>query len=100
DARNGVLEREPVNVGSGHKVLVYSAEADRIARYTLEYPDIETGGDLFGYWTHSGSPIVAYAIGPGRGSRHHVTSFYQDESYLHRVGTSLYDAHALQHIGA
>jgi len=44
---------------SDRKVLIYATEADRVASLTLEHPDIETGGDLFGYWTHTGSPIVA-----------------------------------------
>lgn len=82
------------------KVLIYGEEAERIARLTIQYPDIETGGDLFGYWTHGGSPVIAYVIGPGAGCRHHVTSFYQDERYLHEVGTALYDGHGLQHVGA
>jgi hypothetical protein len=85
---------------SDRKVLIYATEADRVASLTLEHPDIETGGDLFGYWTHTGSPIVACAIGPGRDCRHNVTSFYQDEAYLHAAGTALYDAHGLQHVGA
>ena len=81
------------------KALIYADEAQRIARFACEYPDIETGGDLFGYWTHSGAPVVSYAIGPGRGSRHHPTSFYQDESWLHGQGVRLYDEHGLQHVG-
>lgn len=82
-----------------HKVLIYRHEADRLARLTLQYPEIETGGDLFGYWTHTGSPVVSYVIGPGLHSRHNPTSFYQDERYLHDIGTELYDQHGLQHIG-
>ncbi len=83
----------------GHKALVYEDEAKRIANLTLQYPDIETGGSLFGYWTHSGSPIISIASGPGCDSRHHRTSFYQDEAYLHDLGTMLYDQHGLQHVG-
>jgi hypothetical protein len=82
-----------------HKVLMYEREARNIANLTLQYPDIETGGSLFGYWTHSGAPVVALAIGPGRRSRHAATSFHQDEDYLHHVGIALYDRHGLQHIG-
>ena len=81
------------------KALIYADEAQRIARFVCEYPDIETGGDLFGYWTHSGAPVVSYAIGPGRGSRHYPMSFYQDADWLHDVGTRLYDQHGLQHVG-
>lgn len=82
------------------KVLIYAAEALRIARFVREYPSIETGGELFGYWTNSGAPVVSYAVGPGRGSVHRDTSFHQNADWLHGLGTDLYDRHALQHIGA
>lgn len=82
-----------------HKALVYQEEAKRVAKLTLQYPRIETGGSLFGYWTHSGSPIISIVSGPGRGSRHNPTSFYQDETYLRDLGTELYDKHGMQHIG-
>lgn len=85
--------------GEVGKTLIYADEAQRIARFVCEYPDIETGGDLFGYWTHSGAPVVSYAIGPGRGSRHHAFSFYQDANWLHDMGLCLYDQHGLQHVG-
>jgi len=85
--------------GERHKVLVYENEARNVANLTLQYPDIETGGSLFGYWTHGGSPIVAFASGPGLRSTHNATSFYQEEAYLHDLGTTLYDRHGLQHIG-
>ena len=90
-------DRQPLReVG---KALIYADEAQRIARFVREYPDTETGGDLFGYWTHSGAPVVSYAIGPGCRSRHYPTSFYQDADWLHAIGTRLYDQHGLQHVG-
>ena len=82
------------------KVVIYAAEALRIARFVREYPSIETGGELFGYWTNSGAPVVSYAVGPGRGSVHRDMSFRQNADWLHGLGTDLYDRHALQHIGA
>lgn len=81
------------------KVLIYRSEALRIARFVHEYPDVETGGDLFGHWTHSGNPVISYVLGPGCLSQHRVTSFYQDERFLHDVGTRLYDHYGLQHVG-
>lgn len=81
------------------KALIYADEAQRIARFVCEYPSIETGGDLFGYWTHSGAPMVSYATGPGLGSHHYPTSFYQDADWLHDLGVHLYDQHGLQHVG-
>ena len=90
-------DRQPLReVG---KALIYADEAQRIARFVREYPNTETGGDLFGYWTHSAAPVVSYAIGPGCRSRHYPTSFYQDADWLHDIGTRLYDQHGLQHVG-
>ena len=82
------------------KVVIYTDEALRIARFVQEYPCLETGGELFGYWTNSGAPVVSYIVGPGPGSTHWHTHFRQNADWLHEVGTSLYDRHALQHIGA
>ena len=82
-----------------NKVSIYNGEAERISRFVMAYPDLETGGDLFGFWTNSGAPVVSYVIGPGIRSTHHYASFYQDVEWLHRAGTDLYDRHGLQHIG-
>ena len=84
---------------SANRVSIYHEEAERICRFVMAYPNLETGGDLFGFWTNSGAPVVAYAIGPGRYSRHCYASFYQDAEWLHAAGTGLYDRHGLQHIG-
>lgn len=79
--------------------IIYRSEFDYISRCILDYPDIETGGQLFGFWTGTGIPVVLYAIGPGRDANHQVTFFNQDVDYLKRVGQQLIDTYALQHIG-
>jgi len=81
------------------KTLIYEEELDRIAGWVEEYPDLETGGDLFGFWTHSGAPVVQYVLGPGSGSRHNSASFYQDRDHLIKAGEILRNKHGLQHIG-
>lgn len=81
------------------KTLIYEEELDRIAGWVEEYPNLETGGDLFGFWTHSGAPVVQYVLGPGRGSRHNLASFYQDRDHLIKAGEILRSKHGLQHIG-
>jgi len=84
---------------SPEKALIYDSEIDFISRCVLDYPDIETGGDLFGFWTHSGRPVIHYVIGPGPNSRRTVTFFNQDVNYLRTCGDRLRDLHGLQHIG-
>lgn len=79
--------------------IIYRSEFDYISRCILDYPNIETGGQLFGYWTSTGTPIVMYAIGPGHSAQHNSTSFIQDWNYLQRIGNELYSRYRLQHIG-
>jgi hypothetical protein len=43
------------------KAIIYQSELDYISRCVLDYPNIETGGDLFGFWTYSGFPVIQYA---------------------------------------
>ena len=79
--------------------IVHRGELDYLSRCILDYPDIETGGELFGYWTASGVPVVLYAIGPGPKANHEAAFFNQDLDYLRRVGNRLISAYGLQHVG-
>lgn len=81
------------------KSLIYKSEVTFIGRCIMDYPDIETGGDLFGFWTYSGFPVIQYAIGPGKKAKHSVAFFNQDEEYLFNMGKALQNRHGLQHIG-
>lgn len=79
--------------------IIYRSELDYISRCILDYPNIETGGQLFGFWTNDGVPVVLYAIGPGKNAQHNPTSFFQDMVYLNSIGERLYSNYRLQHIG-
>lgn len=80
-------------------VLVYKSELDYLSRCVLDYPHIETGGQLFGYWTSAGVPVILYVIGPGDNANHQSTFFNQDFDYLETVGGILVHEFGLQHIG-
>lgn len=79
--------------------IIYRSEMDYMSRCILDYPSIETGGQLFGYWTSLGTPVVLYAIGPGPMAQHNPTSFFQDMEYLKSIGMVLYSKYRMQHIG-
>jgi len=81
------------------KVKIYQSELDYISRCILDYPNIETGGQLFGLWMSDGTPVVCYAIGPGPNANHQPTFFNQDIAYLERFGQTIIDRLGLQHIG-
>ena len=81
------------------KVYIYESELSFLGKCILEFPNIETGGQLFGYWTASGAPVVVYALGPGPNANHQVAFFNQDVEYLERVGNILVSQFGLMHIG-
>ena len=60
---------------------------------------VETGGNLFGLWTTSGSAVIRVVLGPGKNCRRTTTSFHQDIEYMYRVGRFVNDNYMLCHIG-
>ena len=79
--------------------IIYKSELDYISRCILDYKDIETGGQLFGFWTTEGVPVVLYVIGPGPRANHQVAFFVQDLDYLSSIGNKIVYKYGLQHIG-
>ena len=51
------------------RVLIYEDELLRMGRWIERSRFRETGGDLFGFFTHSGYPMVQFVLGPGPGAR-------------------------------
>lgn len=81
------------------QAVIFKGEMDFISRCILDRRNIETGGQLFGYWTEDGTPVILYAIGPGPRANHQVTFFNQDVDYLVKVGNILRNRYGLHHIG-
>lgn len=79
--------------------MIFESELDFISRCILDYKNIETGGQLFGYWTAGGVPVVLFAIGPGTNANHQVAFFNQDVDYLTKLGSALIEKFGIQHIG-
>ena len=72
---------------------------EKVMRWIAESPEIETGGELFGFWKDDGTPVVCYAIGPGPRANHQYTFFNQDLDYLVKAGKTLTETYGLEHIG-
>ena len=85
-------------IAPSNRALIYTSELEYIARCIQDFPNIETGGQLFGAWTASGAPRIIYAIGPGPMANHQQTFFNQDINYLESIGAEL-KKYGLQHIG-
>jgi hypothetical protein len=81
------------------RVIIYKGELEYISRCILDYPNIETGGNLFGFYTTFHIPVIHYVLGPGKNSEHNPTHFRQDESFFNINADMLINEHALHHIG-
>lgn len=81
------------------KVFMFEEDIERIEKYILAYPHLETGGDLFGLWTTNGDAVIHIALGPGQNCKRTGASFYQDIPYLQRNGNLLTQDYLLCHIG-
>lgn len=84
---------------ASNEAIIYRSELDFISRCILDCPNIETGGELFGFWTQMGTPVVLYAVGPGPNAIHQPTSFIQDSFYVDNIEVELCKKSGLQHIG-
>ena len=80
-------------------MYMFEEDKERIRSWVLDYPDLETGGSLFGLWTNGRNPVVHITLGPGENCRRTGYSFYQDLSYLERVGNIMTGDYMLCHIG-
>ena len=83
-----------------YTVHIYESEATLLSKWTLQYPNIETGGDLFGLWLNANEVVIQAAIGPGQNCRRTRTSFLQDEQYLNSVGELLICYQGLCRVGS
>lgn len=78
--------------------MIYASELNAIRQYVLEYPNLETGGSLYGWYSETGLPIIALATGPDRNAMHESTRFHADEQYSMEIGQKVVN-YGLQHVG-
>ena len=83
----------------GFKVFMFQEDYQMMSDLVLRYPNLETGGDLFGLWTTDGNAILHVVLGPGQNCKRTGASFYQDIPYLKRNGELLTEDYMLCHIG-
>ena len=82
-----------------NRAVIYRSELDYLRQCILERSNIETGGQLFGFWTRQGVAVVLFVLGPGPKANHQVAFFNQDLDYLVQVGGALVSRYGLSHIG-
>lgn len=97
--KNSILPKEMHSFSSDDYVLTNQEEMDILSRYILDYKNTETGGQLFGYWTFDGKPVVLFVLGPGPHAGHYNAFFMQDLNYLKKCARFLKQKYGLDHVG-
>ncbi len=80
-------------------VYINEGERYQIEKWVEQFPNIETGGDLFGAWIDDRTAVVQFVLGPGKYCRRTSVSFFQDIDYLREAGNYLTQKHGLCNIG-
>lgn len=91
--------RDPGNTRTGTPVLIFQSELACIEEETLRWPDRETGGELFGYFTYAGWPVVHRVINANATARRGSATFHPNANQIDREGRELIDGYGLQHLG-
>jgi hypothetical protein len=81
------------------QVHIYESEYRAIIAATRLFIHEETGGDLYGSFTHAGMPVIWLASGPGPHVRRNSVHFEQDSAFTTDWQRKLKDDFGLQFIG-
>lgn len=81
------------------EVMIYEEDYKQLCAWVLKKTNIETGGDLFGLWADKHTAVIQFVVGPGQECRRSAHSFYQDISYLEKIGSHMTQHEGLCHIG-
>jgi hypothetical protein len=80
-------------------IAIFESEQALLRELVSASPDIETGGELLGLWSHKGSPTVMLVTGPSRSSSRSVTSFTQPPKVHMEIESFAWHTFGLQVLG-
>lgn len=83
-----------------HAVMrIFASELDVVLDETAGHRDIETGGALFGLWTHGTSPTIFLATRPGHGAQRHRAWFGLDPVVYQNLESVVWSRYGIQRLG-
>src|SRR3954454_2996245 len=97
--RAGHVRRQPLTEIL-NQAFIYQSEINEIIRIARQWPRIETGGDLYGTFTHGGALAIWLVSGPGPAAAHQETQFSQDVAFTTESQRLMMTRFALQYIGS
>ena len=91
--------QKPSRIDRNINIDCYESILRTIAGISAERLDLETGGDLWGYYDRAGNPVVLMATGPGSKAIFEHSHFAQDADYTLEAGRILYEKHGMIIVG-
>jgi len=80
-------------------LTIMQSEVRYIAGVASNWRGFETGGELYGLFSHAGRPVIMLATPPGPNAIHGVAHFRQCIDFLKKINVFLRDNYGLQYIG-
>jgi proteasome lid subunit RPN8/RPN11 len=78
---------------------IYTGELALLYQLVAESPDLETGGELLGLWSHQGSPTIMLVTGPDTNATRTETHFMQPPDIHMMIERHMWDGYGLQVLG-
>ncbi len=83
----------------GPHLVIFESELRFITSNAAEWAGLETGGELYGLWSHAARPVVLLATGPGTDATHQSAHFAQDIEYFRKTNELLNESFGIQFLG-
>ena len=80
-------------------ITAFAGDLQYMAGDAHSHGNIETGGGLYGLWSHSGRPVIMLATPSGPGACNETAHFAVDTDYVTRVNGQLQKRFGIQYLG-
>jgi len=91
--------QKPSRIDRNINIDCYESILRTIAGISAERLNLETGGDLWGFYDRAGNPVVLMATGPGSKAVFEHSHFAQDADYTLEAGRLLHEKHGMVLVG-
>lgn len=81
-------------------INVWESELQFMASLTTLWGNVETGGDVYGYFSHAGRLTVVFIIPPGKNAIHDYMHYRQDTDFLKKIDYYLRSKYSVYYIGS
>ena len=81
-------------------IVTWQSELEIIAGDAYQWGKVETGGELYGLFTHGVRPVIMFATPPGPNALHEVAHFRQDIDFFRELNRYFWENYSLQYLGS